>query len=223
MKTISAKLRSNRGSSMVMALILMLVAMMVSHTILAAAATAGQNVQLGDDGQQAYLTVSSAAETYRDAVLSFQEAFRKTVTKTYENDQDYSADRPKTTTTAYTHLETAPFSAEVEAALKYAIVYPAVTYTHTYLIRAENYDDVDMVLTMEPPKNASGYYTLTAVFSNVIPGRDLPDNPYRITVSFRAELKEVSSRYEEGRLRESTVTWLFSRPEFTRTKEASNG
>ena len=152
MKTISAKLRSNRGSSMVMALILMLVAMMVSHTILAAAATAGRNVRLGDDGQQAYLTVSSAAETYRDAILSFSEQFQKTVQKTYDNLADYSADKPKTVTTTYKNLETAPFSAEVEEALKYAIDYPAITYTHTYLIRAENYDDVDMVLTMAPPK-----------------------------------------------------------------------
>ena len=37
MKTIRKKLRSDRGSSMVLALFLMLVALMVSHTILAAA------------------------------------------------------------------------------------------------------------------------------------------------------------------------------------------
>ena len=61
MKTIRKKLRSDRGSSMVLALFLMLVALMVSHTILAAAATAGQNVVQQRESQQAYLTVSSAA------------------------------------------------------------------------------------------------------------------------------------------------------------------
>ena len=71
MKTICKKLRSDRGSSMVLALFLMLVALMVSHTILAAAATAGQNVVQQRESQQAYLTVSSAAETFRDSVLSF--------------------------------------------------------------------------------------------------------------------------------------------------------
>ena len=43
---------------------------LVVLTILAAAATAGQNVVQQRESQQAYLTVSSAAETFRDSVLS---------------------------------------------------------------------------------------------------------------------------------------------------------
>ena len=87
MKTIRKKLRSDRGSSMVLALFLMLVALMVSHTILAAAATAGQNVVQQRESQQAYLTVSSAAETFRDSVLSFNgdNSFRRIVSTKYKD------------------------------------------------------------------------------------------------------------------------------------------
>ena len=87
MKTIRKKLRSDRGSSMVLALFLMLVALMVSHTILAAAATAGQNVVHQRESQQAYLTVSSAAETFRDSVLSFNgdNSFRRVVSTRYKD------------------------------------------------------------------------------------------------------------------------------------------
>lgn len=226
MKTIFAKLRSNRGSSMVMALILMLVAVMVSHTILAAAATAGRNVQLGDAGQQAYLTVSSAAETFRDAVLSFDGVFKKTITKEYATRNEYDADKPKSTVSAYTDLPSeSPFSQEVEAALKHLTEYPASTYTHAYQIQAQDYDPVDMELTMQKKPNYEDRYILSAAFSNVIPGKALPENPCRITVTIEAKLGDVDRENgsDPNALKKwNAVTWNFAKPELTRIKEEAN-
>lgn len=227
MKTISAKLRSNRGSSMVMALLLMLVAIMVSHTILAAAATAGRNVQLGDDGQQAYLTVSSAAETFRDAALSFSGKYRRTTTQRFASLVDFQNNKPKSTEVTYTNLEShTAFSGEIEAAIRYAIGFPDTTYTHSYQIQAQDYAPVDMELTLGKNPKVPGQYVLTAFFSNVIPGKALPDNPCKITVTMAAVPRTVENETTSNPSelwKRTNVTWDFSNPQLTRTKEAGNG
>ena len=166
MKTIVKKLRSDRGSSMVLALFLMLVALMVSHTILAAAATAGQNVVQQRESQQAYLTVSSAAETFRDSVLSFNgdNSFRRVVTTRYK---DASKAEVLATQTTYTTLS-GPFSKEVENGLKHLMDF-GTAYTMTCTIQIEGYEDVSMEMTLDKdPDFSEGKYVLTAVFSNAV-------------------------------------------------------
>ena len=64
MQAIRRKLNSQRGASMLMALLLMLVGIMVSAVIISAATSAAVNKRSEKELQQAYLAVSSAAELF---------------------------------------------------------------------------------------------------------------------------------------------------------------
>ena len=83
MGKILKKLHSQRGETMLMALLLSLVGVMVSAVILAAAISAESDAKAAREEQQAYLTVSSAAELFRDAIQSGSGRYREIVTKTY--------------------------------------------------------------------------------------------------------------------------------------------
>ncbi len=227
MKTISAKLRSNRGSSMVMALLLMLVAVMVSQTILAAASTAARNVQVGDRGQQAYLTVSSAAKTCRSAVAELDGTFQKSVKNIYSSMADYLAGRApvRTEETEEKPADTLPFSKEVGEALAYAEEFDT-DYERSYRIEAEGYDPVYMVLTIKKDEGAaSDRYDLTASFSNADPDGQFPVHPYRIAITAQVtrETKEDSAREGQDYRVMRTTTWHFTKPVLQRNEEAANG
>ena len=225
MNAILRKLRSDRGSSMVLALFLMLVAVMVSHTILAAAATAGQNVVQQRESQQAYLTVSSAAETFRDSVLSFNgnNSFRRVVETRYTN---ASKEEVAETTTTYTSLQ-GPFSKELEDALKHQMNY-GTAYTRTYTIQVEGYEDVSMEMMLDKdPDVSEGRYVLTAVFSNAVPGQPIPEAPYRMKVTVRGNtdsVKDEASQDENNVWTRRTMSWQFTTAQVERadtaTKEA---
>ena len=64
------KCTDRKGITILMALFLLLVASMVSVVILTAATTAARHISNDRQSQQAYLTVSSAAELLRDDILS---------------------------------------------------------------------------------------------------------------------------------------------------------
>ena len=64
------KCTDRKGVTILMALLLLLVASMVSVVILTAATTAARHISNDRQSQQAYLTVSSAAELLRDDILS---------------------------------------------------------------------------------------------------------------------------------------------------------
>lgn len=66
MKNIRLKLNNNEGKTILMALFLLLVAVVVSVVIITAATTAAHQLNDNKEAQQAYLTVSSAAELFRD-------------------------------------------------------------------------------------------------------------------------------------------------------------
>ena len=224
MKTIRKKLRSDRGSSMVLALFLMLVALMVSHTILAAAATAGQNVVQQRESQQAYLTVSSAAETFRDSVLSFNgdNSFRRIVSTKYK---DASMEEVLTTQTTYTTLS-GPFSKEVENGLKHLMDF-GTAYTKTCTIQVEGYEDVSVEMTLDKdPDFSEGKYVLTAVFSNAVPGKPIPEAPCRMKVTIRANtdsVKDEAGQDENNVWTRQTVTWAFTTAKLERADTAKKG
>ena len=68
MKNIYLKLNSNEGKTILMALFLLLVAVVVSVVIITAATTAAHQLNDNKEAQQTYLTVSSAAELFRDEI-----------------------------------------------------------------------------------------------------------------------------------------------------------
>ena len=77
------KLRSERGASILMALVLLLLASMVSAVILTAATSAARRVRNDREAQQDYLTVSSAAEMIRDGIRQ-DKYYRKVTVTTYQ-------------------------------------------------------------------------------------------------------------------------------------------
>ena len=68
MKNLYGKLNNNDGKTILMALFLLLVAVVVSVVIITAASTAAHQLNDNREAQQAYLTVSSAAELFRDEI-----------------------------------------------------------------------------------------------------------------------------------------------------------
>ena len=80
------KLRSERGASILMALVLLLLASMVSAVILTAATGAARRVRNDREAQQEYLTVSSAAEMIRDGVQA-DKYYRKVSVTTYQPEE----------------------------------------------------------------------------------------------------------------------------------------
>lgn len=68
MKNIYSKLNNNDGKTILMALFLLLVAVVVSVVVITAASTAAHQLNDNKEAQQAYLTVSSAAQLFRDEI-----------------------------------------------------------------------------------------------------------------------------------------------------------
>lgn len=68
MKNIYSKLNNNDGKTILMALFLLLVAVVVSVVVITAASTAAHQLSDNKEAQQAYLTVSSAAQLFRDEI-----------------------------------------------------------------------------------------------------------------------------------------------------------
>ncbi len=89
MKNIRLKLNNNEGKTILMALFLLLVAVVVSVVIITAATTAAHQLNDNKEAQQAYLTVSSAAELFRDETEGKKyEHILKTYTKNSEGVPD---------------------------------------------------------------------------------------------------------------------------------------
>ena len=89
MKNIRLKLNNNEGKTILMALFLLLVAVVVSVVIITAATTAAHQLNDNKEAQQAYLTVSSAAELFRDETEGKKyEHILKTYTKNSDDVSD---------------------------------------------------------------------------------------------------------------------------------------
>ena len=86
MQAIRRKLNSQRGASMLMALLLMLVGIMVSAVIISAATSAAVNKRSEKEQQQAYLAVSSAAELVRDDFQSLTGRYKDVTTTVTQAD-----------------------------------------------------------------------------------------------------------------------------------------
>ena len=90
MGAMKRKLHSRSGATLLMALLLLLVAVMVSTVIISAANTATSSLKTRRDNQQAYLTVSSAAEYLRDSLLE-EEGYSRSFIRYYWADPDNEA------------------------------------------------------------------------------------------------------------------------------------
>ena len=109
MMPIKQKLKSENGASFLLALLAFLVAAMVCATIITAATSSVKRVHSDRETQQMHLTMTSAAQLVRDAMLDSS----YTVTTITIDDED-----PKITVTA-----TGAFASDIKAAINYVDEY----------------------------------------------------------------------------------------------------
>ena len=202
MKSMIHKLQDNKGSSMILALFLMLVSLMVSNTILAAAASASRSFLTQTDRQQSFLTVSSAAQVFRDSVATGNCNYSRTViTVTGAADKEEK------------QAMSGPFSQEIGDAVEALLgAYAATGYERDYLITvgssAEEFEPMNLHLRLEKTDSDEDtdmvqYCLLTATFSNVLPqstaamvsGYTPPYAPTQMVLTLRGSLSHTESEY----------------------------
>ena len=136
MQAIRRKLNSQRGASMLMALLLMLVGIMVSAVIISAATSAAVNKRSEKEQQQAYLAVSSAAELVRDDFQSLTGRYKDVTTTVTQADGT-------TTTTNDTIKATCAVGDMINDIGAWFIgVNTTTPYTKTYTFSVDGYEDV---------------------------------------------------------------------------------
>lgn len=200
MKSMIHKLQDNKGSSMILALFLMLVSLMVSNTILAAAASASRSFLTQTDRQQSYLTVSSAAQVFQNSVASGNCNYSRTIVSVTG-----AADKEEK------QAMSGPFSQEIGDAVEALLgAYAATGYERDYLITvgssAEEFEPMNLHLRLE--KTDSDEDTdmvqdclLTATFSNVLPqstaamvsGYTPPYAPTQMVLTLRGSLRHTET------------------------------
>ena len=202
MKSMIHKLQDNKGSSMILALFLMLVSLMVSNTILAAAASASRSFLTQTDRQQSYLTVSSAAQVFRDSVATGNCNYSRTViTVTGAADKEEKK------------AMSGPFSQEIGDAVEALLrAYAATGYERDYLITvgssAQEFEPMNLHLRLEKTDSEEDTAAvqdclLTATFSNVLPqstaalvsGYTPPYAPTQMVLTLRGSLSHTESEY----------------------------
>lgn len=180
MGAMKRKLHSRSGATLLMALLLLLVAVMVSTVIISAANTATSSLKTRRDNQQAYLTVSSAAEYLRDSLLE-QEGYSRSFIRYYWGDPDnetkfdHEASGPATDRQHKNIAETVDrLLAQVMAGATSAEPFVSgITPTQTYVLNYGELAPVTMALTLKEERDGSTVeqdpqsrrYLLTAEFS----------------------------------------------------------
>ena len=203
MKSMIHKLQDNKGSSMILALFLMLVSLMVSNTILAAAASASRSFLTQTDRQQSFLTVSSAAQVFRDSVATGNCNYSRTVITVAG-----AADKEEKK-----RAMSGPFSQEIGDAVEALLgAYAATGYERDYLITvgssAEEFEPMNLHLRLEKTDSEEDTAAvqdclLTATFSNVLPqstaamvsGYTPPYAPTQMVLTLRGSLSHTETEY----------------------------
>lgn len=176
MGAMKKKLYSRSGATLLMALLLLLVAVMVSTVIISAANTATFSLKTRRDNQQAYLTVSSAAEYLRDALLEEDGYSRSFVRRYWGNPDDESTfvsemqgDTTNRQNKSIVQTVDRLFSQVMNGGSSNKIFIHGITPTETYVLNYGDLDPVTMALTLEEENTEQDpqtqRYLLTAVFS----------------------------------------------------------
>ena len=188
MQAIRRKLNSQRGASMLMALLLMLVGIMVSAVIISAATSAAVNKRSEKEQQQAYLAVSSAAELVRDDFQSLTGRY-KDVTTTVTN-----ADGTTTTTNDTIKATCAVGDMINDIGARFIGVNTTSTYAKTYTFSVDGYEDVSaeiLVSVGTGSDESSKVYNLTAN------GVD-SEHPCRMVLTMEGKLAEERTSGDTG-------------------------
>ena len=199
MQAIRRKLNSQKGASMLMALLLMLVGIMVSAVIISAATSAAVNKRSEKEQQQAYLAVSSAAELVRDDFQSLTGRY-KDVTTTVTH-----ADGTTTTTNDTIKATCAVGDMINDIGARFIGVNTTSTYAKTYTFSVDGYEDVSaeiLVSVGTGSDESSKVYNLTATFTNGVGS----EHPCRMVLTMEGKLTEERTSGDTG----STLTTTIS-------------
>lgn len=195
MQAIRRKLNSQRGASMLMALLLMLVGIMVSAVIISAATSAAVNKRSEKEQQQAYLAVSSAAELVRDDFQSLTGRYKDVTTTVTDTDGT-------TTTTNDTIKATCAVGDMINDIGAWFIgkntTSPyANTYAKTYTFSVDGYEDVSAEILVSVDTGSDGsskVYNLTATFTNGVDS----EHPCRMVLTMEGKLAEERTSGDAG-------------------------
>lgn len=227
MKKIFRKLGSNQGSSMILALLFMLVAMMVSHTILAASASAARSTLTQTDRQQAFLTVNSAAQMLKESVGTMG-AYEKDVRHTF-TDNTFAEETGQPTVVKKPSLQ-GPFGYEIQTLVEDFSDSEDTEHTKDYLILVDGYEPVAVTFTLKKAGGAmeeqgGTQCSLTAVFTNLLPnslsgavsGYTQPEAPTQITVTITGNFTRTTVSTVENsftKTLEDRLDWSANTVEF---------
>lgn len=191
MQAIRRKLNSQRGASMLMALLLMLVGIMVSAVIISAATSAAVNKRSEKEQQQAYLAVSSAAELVRDDFQSLTGRYKDVTTTVTQTDGT-------TTTTNDTIKATCAVGDMInDIGARFIGVNTTSTYAKTYTFSVDGYEDVSaeiLVSVGTGSDESSKVYNLTATFTNGVDS----EHPCRMVLTMEGKLSEERTSGDTG-------------------------
>lgn len=227
MKKIFRKLGSNQGSSMILALLFMLVAMMVSHTILSASASAARSTLTQTDRQQAFLTVNSAAQMLKESVGNMG-VYEKDVRHTFA-DNTFAVETEQPTVVKKPSLQ-GPFGYEIQTLVEDFSNSEDTEHTKDYLILVDEYEPVAVTFTLKKTGGAMGEQggaqcSLTAVFTNLLPtslsgavsAYTQPEAPTQITVTITGNFTRTTVSTDENsftKTLEDRLVWSANTVEF---------
>lgn len=179
MKNIRLKLNSNEGKTILMALFLLLVAVVVSVVIITAATTAAHQLNDNKEAQQTYLTVSSAAELFRDEIRNKE--YKHTL-RTYTAEIDNIEQKPPEETVSEPDGAFKDLLTEIAENIKNSSPLNSNTKEATVKINkpagAENsvsFDDVTVRININPVK---------------VDDNTVSENSYTMNISFEAAGKK---------------------------------
>ena len=187
MQAIRRKLNSQRGASMLMALLLMLVGIMVSAVIISAATSAAVNKRSEKEQQQAYLAVNSAAELVRDDFQSLTGRY-KDVTTTVTH-----ADGTTTTTNDTIKATCAVGDMINDIGAWFIDVNTTSTYAKTYTFSVDGYEDVSAEILVSVDTGSDG----SSKVYNLTNGAD-SEHPCRVVLTMEGKLTEERTSGDTG-------------------------
>lgn len=204
MRAIREKLNSRCGASILMALLLLLVAIMVSVVIVSAAVSAAASVRSDRRQQQAYLTVSSAAELVRSSIETGSGGYSSTQTRVTW----YSSGRTEVTTTP-TPVEGKPFCELMNEAIGWVQQTNTAYAKDVLRLETDGFDPVNVTMTLSQKRDGGGdYYDLRMVFEN----ENAQGNTCRMLLVMKGYLNVQQTSYsadysKETQVLETTIRW----------------
>ena len=199
MQVIRRKLNSQKGASMLMALLLMLVGIMVSAVIISAATSAAVNKRSEKEQQQAYLAVNSAAKLVRDDFQSLTGRYKDVTTTVTHTDGT-------TTTTKDTIKATCAVGDMINDIGAWFIdVNTTSPYVKTYTFSVDGYEDVSAEILVSVDTGSDGsskVYNLTATFTNGMGS----EHPCRMVLTMEGKLTEERTSGDTGSTQVVTQT-----------------